>query len=59
MQTISHHKAGVAIYNMFTIPVINIETNYQIIIAEQIATYIYSDHIQLQAGRYFCDPDKL
>ena len=46
-------------YNMFTIPVINIETNYQIIIAEQIATYIYSDHIQLQAGRYFCDPDKL
>ena len=44
---------------MFTIPVINIETNYQIIIAEQIATYIYSDHIQLQAGRYFCDPDKL
>ena len=41
---------------MFTIPVINIETNYQIIIAEQIATYIYSDHIQLQAGKYFCDP---
>ena len=98
---------------MFTILVINIETNYQILIAEQIATYIYSDtgagrkiieganihifvftdcknnrfqkklsrmriyeysphppiivlaaplysdHIQLQAGRYFCDPDKL
>ena len=48
---------------MFTIPVINIETNYQILIAEQIATYIYSDHrphmVQLQAGRYFCDPDKL
>ena len=20
---------------------------------------VYSDHIQLQAGRYFCDPDKL
>ena len=28
---------------MFTILVVNIETNYQILIAEQIATYIYSD----------------
>ena len=39
------------------IPVINIKTKSSDLNSRQIATYIYSNQIQLQAGRYFSESD--